>query len=62
MAFNNTRKTPVKPEVAVHRVRITLTSHNMKSLEKVCPDLIRDAKEKNLKVKGQVGIPSETVK
>uniref|UniRef100_A0A2K6T1K1 Small ribosomal subunit protein uS10 n=1 Tax=Saimiri boliviensis boliviensis TaxID=39432 RepID=A0A2K6T1K1_SAIBB len=40
MAFKDTGKTPVEPEVAV------------KSLEKVCADLIRGAKEKNLKVKG----------
>lgn len=51
MAFNNTRKTPGKPEAAVHRVRITLTSRNMKSLEKVCPDLIRTQS----KVEGQLG-------
>ncbi|CAD7675146.1 unnamed protein product [Nyctereutes procyonoides] len=36
----------------VHRIRITLTSHNLKSLEKVCADLIRGAKDKNVKVKG----------
>uniref|UniRef100_A0A2K5Q7C4 Small ribosomal subunit protein uS10 domain-containing protein n=1 Tax=Cebus imitator TaxID=2715852 RepID=A0A2K5Q7C4_CEBIM len=52
MAFKDTGKTPVEPEVAIHRIRITLTSRNVKSLEKVCADLIRGAKEKNLKVKG----------
>uniref|UniRef100_A0A8I5N055 Small ribosomal subunit protein uS10 n=1 Tax=Papio anubis TaxID=9555 RepID=A0A8I5N055_PAPAN len=49
MAFKDTGKTPVEPEVAIHRIRITLTSRNVKSLEKVCADLIRGAKEKNLK-------------
>uniref|UniRef100_A0A8C6CW44 Small ribosomal subunit protein uS10 domain-containing protein n=1 Tax=Moschus moschiferus TaxID=68415 RepID=A0A8C6CW44_MOSMO len=62
MAFKDTGKTPVEPEVAIHRIRITLTSCNMKSLEKVCADPIRGAKEKNLKVKGPVRIPSEIVK
>uniref|UniRef100_A0A2K6S4U5 Small ribosomal subunit protein uS10 n=1 Tax=Saimiri boliviensis boliviensis TaxID=39432 RepID=A0A2K6S4U5_SAIBB len=62
MAFKDTGKTPVEPEVAIHRIRITLTSRNVKSLEKVCADLIRGAKEKNLKVKGPVRIPSEIVK
>merc|ERR1712146_677337 len=38
----------------VHRIRITLTSRNVKNLEKVCADLIRGAKEKRLKVKGPV--------
>jgi small subunit ribosomal protein S20e len=42
----------VEPEVAIYRIRITLTSHNVKSLEKVGADLIRGANEKNLKVKG----------
>ena len=51
MAFKDTGKTPVEPEVAIHRIRITLTSPNVKSLEKVWADLIRGAKEKNLKVK-----------
>ncbi|XP_071072089.1 small ribosomal subunit protein uS10-like [Dasypus novemcinctus] len=35
MAFKDTGKNPVEPEVAIHRIRITLTSCNMKSLEKV---------------------------
>uniref|UniRef100_A0A3B5LAW8 Uncharacterized protein n=1 Tax=Xiphophorus couchianus TaxID=32473 RepID=A0A3B5LAW8_9TELE len=48
-------KAPVDTEVAIHRIRITLTSRNVKSLEKVINrDLIRGAKEKNLKVKGPV--------
>ncbi|CAO2614095.1 40S ribosomal protein S20 [Lemmus lemmus] len=49
MAFKDTGKTPVEPEVAIHRIRITLTSRNVKSLENVCVDLIRGAKEKTLK-------------
>ncbi|CAM9309317.1 unnamed protein product [Rangifer tarandus platyrhynchus] len=35
MASKDTGKTPVEPEVAIHRIRITLTSRNVKSLEKV---------------------------
>ncbi|XP_075864472.1 small ribosomal subunit protein uS10-like [Microcebus murinus] len=61
-AFKDTGKTPVEPEVAIHRIRITLTSHNVKSLEKVCADLIRGAKEKNLKVKGPVRMPTKTLR
>ncbi|XP_034274506.1 small ribosomal subunit protein uS10-like [Pantherophis guttatus] len=52
MAFKDTGKAPVEQEVAIYQIRITLTSRNVKSLEKVCADLIRGAKEKNLKVKG----------
>ncbi|KAJ2857815.1 40S ribosomal protein S20, partial [Coemansia erecta] len=39
-------------EVQIHRIRITLTSRNVKSLEKVCSDLVLRAKDKQLKVKG----------
>ncbi|TKC43996.1 hypothetical protein EI555_013881 [Monodon monoceros] len=52
MAFKDTGKTPVEAEVAIHGMRITLTSRSVQSLEKVCADLIRSAKEKNLKMKG----------
>ena len=48
MAFKDTGKTPVGPVVAICRIRITHTSRNVKSLEKVCADLIRGEKEKNL--------------
>ncbi|XP_036697995.1 40S ribosomal protein S20-like [Balaenoptera musculus] len=54
MAFKDTRKTPVEPEVAIHGIRITLAGCSVQSLEKVCADLIRGAKEKNLKMKGPV--------
>merc|ERR1712168_875740 len=62
MAFKDTGKAPVETEVAIHRIRITLTSRNVKSLEKVCADLIRGAKEKNLKVKGPVRMPTKTLR
>merc|ERR1712088_459077 len=41
-------------EQVIHRIRITLTSRTVKSLEKGCADLIQGAKEKELKVKGPV--------
>ncbi|CAD7689966.1 unnamed protein product [Nyctereutes procyonoides] len=46
MAFKDTRKTPVEPEAVIHQIRITLTS----------------TKEKNLKVKGPVPIPTKTLR
>merc|ERR1712086_1017927 len=36
----------VEEEAKVHRIRITLTGRNVKSLEKVCGDLIKGAKDK----------------
>ncbi|KAM5221677.1 small ribosomal subunit protein uS10-like [Ctenodactylus gundi] len=62
MAFKDTGKTPVEPEVVIHQIRITLTSRNVKSLQKVCADLVRGAKEKNLKVKGPVRRPTKTLR
>ncbi|KAJ9526960.1 hypothetical protein QJQ45_025329 [Haematococcus lacustris] len=47
---------------AVHRIRITLTSKNVKNLEKVCSDLIKGAKDKQLKVKGPVRMPTRVLK
>ena len=41
---------PAAEEGPIHRIRITLTSRNVKSLEKVCNDLIKGAKDKELKV------------
>ena len=49
-------------ETSVHRIRITLTSTNVKSLEKVCADLIKGAKEKELKVFGPVRMPTKVLR
>ena len=46
----------------VHRIRITLTSRNVKNLEKVCADLIKGAKDKRLKVKGPVRLPTKVLR
>mmetsp|Transcript_68377 Transcript_68377/g.160763 ORF Transcript_68377/g.160763 Transcript_68377/m.160763 type:complete len:121 (+) Transcript_68377:85-447(+) len=49
-------------EARIHKIRITLTSRNVKNLEKVCGDLIKGAKDKQLKVKGPVRMPTKTLK
>merc|ERR1711956_53485 len=46
----------------IHRIRITLTSGNVKSLEKVCSELVRGAKDKQLKVKGPVRMPTKILR
>ncbi|KAJ6648038.1 40S ribosomal protein S20 [Pseudolycoriella hygida] len=46
----------------VHRIRITLTSKNVRSLEKVCADLITGAKKQKLRVKGPVRMPTKTLR
>jgi len=46
----------------VHRIRITLTARDVKALEKVCSDLIGRAKEKSLRVKGPVRLPTKVLR
>jgi len=55
-------KKAVEAEQSFHRIRITLTSRNVRSLEKVCADLIKGAKEQKLKVKGPVRMPTKVLK
>jgi small subunit ribosomal protein S20e len=43
----------------IHRIRITLTSRNVKNLEKVCADLKKGAVDKKLKVSGPVRLPTK---
>ncbi|ROT38411.1 ribosomal protein S1 [Sodiomyces alkalinus F11] len=45
-----------------HRIRITLSSRKVGSLEKVCTELIDRAKSKDLRVKGPVRLPTKTLK
>ncbi|KAK8585843.1 hypothetical protein V6N13_050813 [Hibiscus sabdariffa] len=40
-----------EPHEQIHNIRITLSSKNVKNLEKVCADLVRGAKDKRLRVK-----------
>ncbi|KAI3634124.1 hypothetical protein MIR68_007728 [Amoeboaphelidium protococcarum] len=49
-------------EVKSHKIRITLTSRNVKALEKVSSDLINRAKDKELAVKGPVRMPTKTLR
>ena len=60
--FKDPGKIPGEPEVVIHQIRMTLTSCNVQSLEKVHADLLRGAKEKNLVVKGPVRMPTKTLK
>ncbi|KAE8021402.1 hypothetical protein FH972_008222 [Carpinus fangiana] len=45
----------------IHKIRITLSSKNVKNLEKVCADLVRGAKDKRLRVKGPVRMPTKVL-
>ncbi|CAJ0575275.1 unnamed protein product, partial [Mesorhabditis spiculigera] len=49
-------------DASEHRIRITLTSQNVPALEKVCGQLIKGAKDKELDVKGPVRLPTKTMR
>ncbi|KAF8876730.1 ribosomal protein S10 domain-containing protein [Infundibulicybe gibba] len=50
------------PAAKIHKIRITLTSSNVKNLEKFSGDLINRAKDKQLRVKGPVRLPTKVLK
>ncbi|CAL1715986.1 unnamed protein product [Somion occarium] len=50
------------PQAKIHKIRITLTSSNVKNLEKFSADLIARAKDKQLRVKGPVRLPTKVLK
>merc|ERR1712029_144896 len=61
-SYKEPGKVPSKEdEEPIHKIRITLTSRNVSSLEKVCAELIKGAKEKHLKVKGPVRMPTKVL-
>merc|ERR1711965_238332 len=49
-------------EARIHKIRIYLTSRNVKALEKVCSDLIKGAKDKRLEAKGPVRMPTKKLR
>ncbi|KAJ1023901.1 hypothetical protein NDA13_004735 [Ustilago tritici] len=49
------------PAAKIHKIRITLTSCNVKNLEKVCSDLVNRSKDKQLRVKGPVRLPTKVL-
>ena len=55
-------KTKSLESEVVHRIRITLTSRNVKNLETVCSNLKRGALDKKLKVSGPVRLPTKKLK
>ncbi|XP_073297803.1 small ribosomal subunit protein uS10y-like [Primulina huaijiensis] len=50
-----------EPQEQIHKIRITLSSKNVKNLEKVCADLVRGARDKKLRVKGPVRFPTKVL-
>ncbi|ELU37100.1 ribosomal s10p/S20e domain-containing protein [Rhizoctonia solani AG-1 IA] len=46
----------------LHKIRITLTSSNVTNLEKFSRDLVNRAKDKDLRVKGPVRLPTKVLR
>ncbi|KAF2219872.1 ribosomal protein S10 domain-containing protein [Elsinoe ampelina] len=61
MSYNDAKKAPLDAP-KIHKIRITLTSRKVQSLEKVCTELIDRAKGKDLRVKGPVRLPTKVLK
>ncbi|XP_066999424.1 small ribosomal subunit protein uS10 [Anabrus simplex] len=62
MSYNKDPEKPTTEAPAIHRIRITLTSRNVRSLEKVCSDLIVGAKKQKLRVKGPMRMPTKVLR
>ena len=62
MSFQDAKKTSQLDAPKIHKIRITLTSRKVQSLEKVCSELIERAKSKELRVKGPVRMPTKNLK
>lgn len=45
-----------------HRIRVTLTSRNVKNIEKVCADIKKAAVDKKLNVSGPVRLPTKKLR
>jgi len=58
-SYNKPEKGDVGDGPKIHKIRITLTSRKVKSLEKVCGELIERAKTKDLRVRGPVRLPTK---
>merc|ERR1711953_201908 len=46
----------------VHKIRITITSKNCAAIERISNELVKAAKDKELKVKGPVRMPTKTLR
>ena len=62
MSFQDAKKTSQQDAPKIHKIRITLTSRKVQSLEKVCSELIERSKTKDLRVKGPVRLPTKHLK
>jgi len=58
----STPKKAASEKVQMNTIRITLTSRNVRNLEKVCNDLVTRAKAEKLTVRGPVRMPTKCLR
>ena len=46
---------------AKHHIRVTLCSRKIKSIERICKNIIKDNNQKDLLIKGPLRIPTKTL-
>ncbi|CCE27119.1 40S ribosomal protein S20 [Claviceps purpurea] len=61
MSYNKADKDHSEAPKA-HKIRITLSSRKVNILEKVCTEILERSKSKDLRVKGPVRLPTQTLK
>ncbi|QPG93640.1 40S ribosomal protein S20 [Epichloe festucae Fl1] len=62
MSYNKADKDHGEVAQKAHKIRITLSSRKVTVLEKVCTEIIERSKSKDLRVKGPVRLPTQTLK
>ncbi|KAL0219453.1 hypothetical protein P9112_005106 [Eukaryota sp. TZLM1-RC] len=55
-------KKGVELQAEIHRIRITLTGRNASDIEKVCKDVVTGARDKGLKFRGPVRMPTKVLR
>mmetsp|Transcript_33791 Transcript_33791/g.85440 ORF Transcript_33791/g.85440 Transcript_33791/m.85440 type:complete len:115 (-) Transcript_33791:3954-4298(-) len=58
----NERKKGIESKEFKQHIRIILSSRKIKSLEKICHEIVNKGKDKNLKIKGPIKIPTKILK
>merc|ERR1711892_138677 len=62
MSYEKEGKENIQEQDQEHKIRITITSKNCSAIERISNELVKAAKDKNLKVKGPVRMPTETLR
>merc|ERR1712008_291644 len=62
MSYEKEGKENIQEQDQEHKIRITITSKNCSAIERISNDLVKAAKDKNLKVNGPVRMPTKTLR